>query len=119
MPVRRTTAIDHPCSTCGVEPGKPCRTKADGVRSEIHEERRALAPMRMSISVRLKRAVARMAKMQDELEAAQRELVEERKETRRLRRLLEDTDIGTIVSLRRRLAESESQVRRLKMEILD
>jgi hypothetical protein len=117
--VRRPTAIDHACSACGAEPGGPCRTKDGGVRSEIHEERRALAPMRMALSVRLKRAIARMAKMQDELEAAQRELVEERKETRRLRRLLSGTDVGAILSLRRRLAESEAQVRRLKMEILD
>lgn len=116
---KKPAPSSHTCPTCGVEPGQVCVNKNGEMRSDFHEERRALCPSPLAISVRLRRALEKLSRTQDALTEAKQELVDLRKETRRLRRLLEGTDIGTIVSLRRRLAESESQVRRLKMEILD
>lgn len=117
-------AINHSCPTCKTEAGKPCITRYGKVSTTLHDSRRALAPQllsnaRYTISTKLKKIGEQLRKVQRELEETRAELKQEKVETRRLRRLLESTDVGTIVGLRRRLAEAEAHVRRLKAEVLD
>lgn len=118
------TTFKHACPRCGAQVGELCLTSKGGQQSLPHQERLALVPkkelkLRHTSQQKIKMLEAKLARAEYDLMHAKAELADLRKESKRLRRLLNTTDVGTIVTLRQQLSDALARVRYLQNEILD
>lgn len=114
--------FEYPCKVCKAAPGNPCTLPNGTPRPVMHDSRRApkeKRKQRKSTRQAMKQVLLRLSKIETELAETKKALSEERLETKRLKRLLRTTDVGTMLDLRAKLKEAEARVRYLMAEILD
>lgn len=116
------TPLDYACPSCLAEAHKPC-TRNGRILSALHRARLALAPsgskVRYTAATRIRKMSAYLKRAERELREAKEKIAEQKAEVRRLRRLLETTDVGTVAMLKERLVEAQQHIQRLTSEVLD
>ena len=111
---RMMTPADYSCPVCEAGPGRPCTTQFGGQKTDMHSERKVLAPARTSLRVRLDRTIAHLVKAQIVIQELRRELSEHKAEITRLRRLLRNMDMTVVHELHRQLDDAHEEITRLK-----
>ena len=111
------------CRRCGAEAGAPCRTATGTERRWPHDQRGTKGNekprrSRHTLEFREKQLVGIIERLKKQNKALLSALKQEQAETKRLKRLLDTTDVGTIVLLRAQLADAEKEARRLRLEML-